>query len=92
MILHITFTDGSNPWVCFTDNRKELAEHWKEWAKYHPFEAVPKAYNGDYICEKAEDNAGYWVYKQGEFWDTVKRYKYLGNALASLEKKGGRQA
>lgn len=92
MILHITFSDGSNPWVCFSDNRKEIAEHWKEWIKYHPTEAIPKAYHGNYICEKAEDNAGYWVYRQGEFWETVKRYKHLGNALAALERNGGGQA
>lgn len=92
MILHIDFTDGSNPWVCFSDDRKEIADHWKEWIKYHGDTARPKAYCGDYICEIADDWSGYWVYKQGEFWDSVKRYKYLGYALASLEKKGGGKA
>jgi hypothetical protein len=89
MILHVTFTDGSNPWVCFSDDRKELADHWKDWVKHHPWEAVPQAYCGDYICKTADDRAGYCVYKQGEFWDTVKQYKYLGHALAALKKKGG---
>lgn len=89
MILHITFTDGSNPWVCFTDDRKELANHWRDWMKYHPLEAMPKAYHNGYICEPADDHAGYWVYREGQFWDTVKRYKHLGHALASLERLGG---
>ena len=89
MILHVTFSDGSNPWVAFSDNRQEIAEHWRDWMKYHPFEAQPKAYNGDYICEIADDRAGYWVYKQGKFLDTGKRYKHLGHALAATERKGG---
>ena len=89
MILHVAFLDGSNPWVCFSDDPKEIAEHWKEWAKHHPREAIPKAYNGDYICEKSTDRASFLVYKQGEYNNTVQRYKYLGYALSYLEKKGG---
>lgn len=92
MILHITFSDGSNPWVCFSDDRREIADHWREWMKYHPEEAQPKTYSGAYICERAEDNAGFWVYKRGEYWDTVKRYKHLGHALAALERLGGETA
>ena len=87
MILHVTFSDGSNPWVAFSDDRQELAEHWRDWMKYHPTEAQPKAYHGNYICETAPDRAGYLVYKQGEFFDTAKRYKRLGNALAYLERR-----
>lgn len=89
MILHVTFSDGSNPWVAFSDDRRELAEHWRDWMKYHPEEAQPKAYNGNYICECAEDHAGFWVYKTGESGDTVKRYKHLGRALAALDRLGG---
>ena len=89
MILHVNFTDGSNPWVCFSDDRHELANHWRDWMKYHPAEAQPKAYNGNYICERSTDNAGYMVFKQGEYNDTAKKYKHLGHALASLERLGG---
>ena len=89
MILHVDFSDGSNPWVCFSDDRREIADHWREWMKYHPEEAQPKAYNGAYVCERADDMAGYWIYKSGEYWDTVKRYKHLGHALAALERLGG---
>ena len=91
MILHIEFTDGSNPWVCFSDDRKEIAEHWREWMKHHASSAHPKAFNGDYICERAEDRAGYWIYKRGEFWDTSKHYKHLGHALATIDRLGGVQ-
>lgn len=89
MILHISFSDGSNPWVCFSDDRHEIADHWKEWMHYHGDTAEPKAYNGDYICEFTEDRAGYLVYKRGE---AAKHYKRLGFALAYLEKKGGGKA
>ena len=88
MILHVTFTDGSNPWVCFSDDRQELAEHWRDWMKYHASTAQPKAYNGNYICELATDRARFVVYKQGEYFDTAKTYKRLGNALAYLERRG----
>ena len=89
MILHVEFSDGSNPWVCFSYDRHEIAKHWRDWSKYHPSSSQPKAYQGDYICEMSKDRAGYWVYKQGEYWDTIKPYIHLGNALAALEKKGG---
>ncbi|MGN0628454.1 MAG: hypothetical protein ACI4IW_02370 [Oscillospiraceae bacterium] len=89
MILHITFSDGSNPWICSSDDRHEIAEHWREWEKNHPWEARPVAYCGSIVCERADDNAGYWIYTRGQFWDTVKRYKHLGHALAALERLGG---
>lgn len=89
MILHIIFLDGSNPWVCFSDDRREIAEHWRDWMKHHPEEARPTAYYGNYLCKPADDNAGYWVFRRGEYWDTVKRYKHLGHALAALERLGG---
>lgn len=91
MILHVTFSDGSNPWVCMDQERDIIAKHWRRWMKYHNSTAQPKAYHGGYICEIAGDRAGYWVYKQGEFWDTVKRYRHLGHALAALERLGGEQ-
>ncbi len=89
MILHVTFSDGSNPWVCFSPDRREIADHWREWVKYHPHEAQPKAFCSKYICERSADLAGFCVYKQGEFRDTNKRYKHLGHALAALERLGG---
>ena len=92
MILHVTFLDESNPWVCFSPDRREIADHWRDWMKYHPEEAQPKAYSGDYICERAADRAGFLIYKRGEYWDTVKRYKNLGHALAALARWGGETA
>ncbi len=49
MILHVNFSDGSNPWVCFSDDRKEIADHWKDWLKYHAETANIKAYCGGFI-------------------------------------------
>jgi hypothetical protein len=46
MILHVDFSDGSNPWVCFSDNRREIAEHWREWMKYHGDTARPRHTTG----------------------------------------------
>ena len=89
MILHVTFSDGSNPWVCFSDDRWEIADHWRDWMKHHPEEARPAAYCGNYICNRSEDNAGFCVYTRGQYWDTVKRYKHLGHALAALERLAG---
>lgn len=89
MILHVDFSDGSNPWVCFSDNRRELANHWRDWMKYHPDEAQPKAYCDSYVCQRSADNAGYIVFKLGEYNDSAKKYKHLGHALAALERFGG---
>ena len=89
MILHVTFSDGSNPWVCFSDDRWEIADHWRDWMKYHPEEARPVVYCGNYICNRSEDNAGFYVYTRGQYRDTVKRYKHLGHALAALERLAG---
>lgn len=89
MILHVNFSDGSNPWVCFSDNIPELADHWRDWVKYHPTTATIKAYSGDYICKPVNDGSGYLVYKHNDYFDTVKQYKYLGNALKSLSRLGG---
>lgn len=89
MILHVNFSDGSNPWVCFSDDRSEICEHWKEWMKYHPTTAEPKAYCGNFICERSNDRSGFVVYKMGEYHATAKFYKYLGNALKAAEQRGG---
>ena len=86
MILHVTFSDGSNPWVCFSDDRREIAEHWRDWMKYHPNEARPVAYCGGGKCLLDPISGEYVVICPPI---NPKQYKHLGHALAALERLGG---
>lgn len=86
MILHVNFSDGSNPWVCFSDDRREIAEHWRDWMKYHPEEARPVAYCGGGKCLLDPIQDKYVVTHKGT---DPKHYKHLGHALAALERLGG---
>ena len=96
MILHVNFSDGSNPWVCFSDDRREIAEHWRDWMKYHPEEAQPVAYVGEYAVYPYRRGGGYhlMIRNYNDFdgdmhYNYVKHYKHLGHALAALERLGG---
>lgn len=91
MILHVTFSNGSNPWVSFPGDRHEIKKHWRRWMKYHPLTATPRAYSNSHICELASDFSGYWVWKRGDYLGSRRKYKHLGHALATLEKKGVRK-
>lgn len=92
MILHITFSDGSNPLFSYPSNRHAAAKQWRQWMKYHPLTAQPKIYNGDYMAEMSGDRAGYHVWERGRYFATVRKYKHLGHALAALERLGGEKA
>ena len=90
MILQVNFSDGSNPWVCFSDDRREIAEHWRDWMKYHPDEARPVAYCGNYKCIPGVEH-GYYVFFENEYARLQSHYyKHLGHALAALERLGGK--
>lgn len=86
MILHVNFSDGSNPWVCFSDDRKEIADHWRDWMKYHPKEARPVAYCGGGKCLFDPMRGGYVVICPPM---DPKCYKHLGHALNALARRGG---
>ena len=86
MILHVNFSDGSNPWVCFSNDRKEIAEHWRDWMKYHPEEARPVAYCGGGKCILDPMSGEYVVICRPM---NPKRYKHLGHALNALARRGG---
>jgi hypothetical protein len=88
MILHITFSDGSNPWVSLPTDRHTIKKQWCKWMKYHPLTAQPKVYYNGYICELSPDFM-YRVYKRGEYFATKRYYKHLGHALVTLERLGG---
>ena len=87
MILHVNFSDGSNPWVCFSDDRREISEHWRDWMKYHPEEARPVAYCGGAKCFPDRIRGQYVVVCPDI--SAPKHYKHLGHALAALERLGG---
>lgn len=85
MILHITFTDGSNP-VVFTGTPKELAKEWKMWEKWVPearclFFCKP----GGLQC-RAVSGGGYAVASYFDGCHKTKLYTYLLPALKSVEK------
>lgn len=95
MILHVTFTDGSNPWVSLPADRQTIAKHWRKWENCP--EAIPEFFNGVWCCRYSF--CGQWrVFKalahcSGEEYlkqaQTSKYYKHLGHALAALERLGG---
>ena len=97
MILHVTFSDGSNPWVFYGD-RQQVAKHWKRWTKYHPGTAQPVAFTGDYAVYPHKV-PGKYKYKleirnYNDFdgnmhYNFLKHYKTLGHALRALERLGG---
>ena len=91
MVLHITFSDGSNPWFSLPTNRRTIAALWRRGMKSNPIHAQPKAYNGKYICELSPDRV-YTVFRRGEYHATKKHYRHLGHALAALERLGGATA
>lgn len=88
MILHVTFSDGSNPWVSLPGDRHTIAKQWRRWVKYHPNTARPCAMCNGWKCLPV-GGGGYAV---GRYFDGAhKTYYYdrLGNALAALERLGG---
>ena len=88
MILHVTFSDGSNPWVSLPTDRHTIAKQWRKWMKYHPDTAQPEAWHNGWICEPGQ-GGWYKVYKAGNKWHTLNWYEHLGHALAALERLGG---
>lgn len=88
MILHVTFSDGSNPWVSLPGDRYQIAKHWRRWMKYHPDTAQPVAICNGYECRRSSWCNGYFITSDdGEIYRQY--YKYLGHALAALERLGG---
>ena len=91
MVLHVTFSDGSNPWLSLPTDRHTIAKQWRKWMKYHPNTASPTAYCNGWIC-KPFGKGEYLVCKNGKYsecMNTWKYYKTLGHALAALERLGG---
>lgn len=84
MILHVTFSHASNPWVFYGD-RHQVAKHWRRWIKYHPGTAYPQAYTGNGSIYR--DNHGFYILERVGYNSVA--YKTLGHALAALERLGG---
>lgn len=87
MILHVTFSDGSNPWVSFPTDRHTVAKHWRRWKKYHPMSAHCVAIHGKYRVYYIPN--GYILEKGRDFTNIIREYKHLGHALRALERLGG---
>lgn len=90
MVLHVTFSDGSNPWVSLPGDRQTIAKLWQKWMKNHPDTARPVAWCGDYFCIP-ELGGGFRVYPRIIYSGSTvtKCYRHLGHALAALERLGG---
>lgn len=85
MILHVIFTNGSNPWVSLPTDRHTVAKMWRRWMKYHPDTARPMAMAGEWKVIPASPEG----YALGRYFDgahTTYHYERLGNALAALER------
>ena len=95
MILHVTFSDGSNPWISLNQDRHTIAKQWRKWMKYHPGTAMPEAFCGNWVCLPSNlcphllQKTGFVVYRMGETMNTLNCYNHLGHALAALERLGG---
>ena len=87
MILHITFTDGSNPWVSLPNSREMIMKLWQKWSKVPT--AKPMFKVGNLKCMK--DCIGNWYvspYFDGMY--SCKEFKYLASALKYMEKEASR--
>ena len=92
MILHVTFSDGSNPWVSLPGDRHTIAKQWRQWMKNHPDTARPEAiYNNYRVVYIAHDgdNQFFLIPQRAYTGQDIKCYKYLGHALTALERLGG---
>ena len=91
MILYVSFSDGSNSWVSLPADRHAIAKHWRRWIKYHPDTARPIAYGeNSWYCYPDFIRGGYVVHHNNASGpNQYKHYKYLGHALAALERMGG---
>lgn len=97
MILHVTFSDGSNPWISLPADRHTIAKLWRQWIKNHPETARPCIISGNYCVMQSVHIAGskgeiidpaslYSVYRNNR---KISQYKHLGHALQALERLGG---
>lgn len=83
MILHITFTDGSNPWVTFGDSKKCL-KAWRRWEKVP--EARPEFWENGLKCRPVF--GGGWAVGESFIGpQKCRHYARLGNALNYIEKQ-----
>lgn len=84
MILHITFTDGSNPWVSLPNNREVVMKFWHKWSEVP--EARPEFMAGKLKCRR--DCIGNWyVSPWFDGAHKCKEFKYLANALKYMERE-----
>lgn len=91
MILHVTFSDRSNPWVSFPTDRHTVNKQWRSWVKNHPSNAQPEALCNGWRCYYS---GGDYIVYNVDGWlkgynDTLHKYKHLGHALRALERLGG---
>lgn len=93
MILHVRFSDGSNPWVSLPADRHTIAGHWRRWKKHHPDTAVCLAWVGSWVCVWDSRIGRYSVgccdRNRPEYRYQERRYKTLGRALTALDRLGG---
>lgn len=90
MILHVTFSDGSNPWVSLPTDRHTIAKQWRKWIKYHPDTAQPVALCGDWECTPNDNPGGNGYFVRNKLFPHMgDHYKNLGHALVALERWGG---
>lgn len=89
MILHVTFSDGSNPWVSLTADRHTIAKQWRRWEKTHPNTAKAEIFHGDHRCRKSYYGSEWIVINNRGNALAKHYYKHLGHALAALERLGG---
>ena len=88
MTLHVTFTNGANPWVSLPTDRHTVAKLWRRWMKNHPDTARPRVFSGDWEVYPDPYGRGYALHNWPNAYERI--YKRLGNALAALERMSNR--
>ena len=80
MILHIRFTDGSNPYFFRSDDKKAILKEFKRWQRggFFPRDTFTIYTKRGRIVH---DFKGVWYFFNAENQTRAKTYKRLGNAL-----------
>lgn len=76
MFLHITFTDGSNPWVRFADCSKDISKDLRSWKRHYIIVDKYKTENGGIMVTvrpKTYEEEGTMRKANKEYYGRMKR-------------------
>jgi hypothetical protein len=89
MMLHITYIDGSNPYLMYA-SKKDCKREWN-WQAARNKHARPLFMAGGLQCRRVA-GGGWAVARYFDGAHKTKHYTRLGDALNALERSGGERA